>query len=410
MLVVLNNMSGTVFHITKVEADVGTAQVKPLKDRNGYEVHLTLPPILPTGILKSEIRVHTTHPKGFISNFKYPSLRDYPGDKQMKRTYILFGMTLLFSSFILTVNTWGAPYISFTSNRTGQTDIYIVDTNGKNLRNLTNHPAQDWGATWAPDGRSFAFASNRDGNSEIYIKTFNEAEARRLTNDPEDDFDPVWSAFSPAWSPDGNWIAFVSPRNVLYDIYKIDINGENLQRLTNQGHFTFDITWSPDGQSIAFGSIGRLYVMDADGKNLREIKNPGAPFPRVPAWSPDGKQIACVSANDGDGIYIMDTDGQNARRISPFGTWSFNPAWSPDGKWIAYDAYDAGVDPVGTPNAWEHIFIVSVEGGEPRQITQHPGQHESPAWVRESFFSVSPTVDTQTTLWGRLKQAKRMTQ
>ena len=327
----------------------------------------------------------------------------------MKRTYMLFGMTFLFSLFLLAVNTWGAPYISFNSDRTGQSDIYIIDTNGKNLRNLTNHPADDTGATWAPDGRSFAFASNRDGNSEIYIKKFNEAQVRRLTNHPEDDFDPVWSAFSPAWSPDGNWIAFVARRSELFDIYKIDINGKNLKRLTNQGNFYFDITWSPDGQSIAFHSIA-LYVMDADGKNLREIKNPGGPSPRFPAWSPDGKQIACVVANDGDGIYIMDTDGQNARRISPFGTWSYDPAWSPDGKWIAYEAYDAGANPLQNPNAVRHIFIVSVEGGEPRQITQHPGQHYSPAWVPESFFSVSPTVDTQTTLWGRLKQAERMTQ
>ena len=60
----------------------------------------------------------------------------------MKRTYMLFGMTFLFSFFLLTVNAWGAPYISFNSNRTGQTDIYIIDTNGKNLRNLTNHPAE----------------------------------------------------------------------------------------------------------------------------------------------------------------------------------------------------------------------------------------------------------------------------
>ena len=89
--------------------------------------------------------------------------------------------------FLLTVNAWGAPYISFDSNRTGQSDIYIIDTNGKNLRNLTNHPADDWSATWAPDGRSFAFASNRDGNSEIYIKTFNVAKVRRLTNHPEFD-------------------------------------------------------------------------------------------------------------------------------------------------------------------------------------------------------------------------------
>ena len=61
--VVLKNMSSTNFRISKIEADVGTAQVKPLKDGNGFEVHLTLPPILPTGILKSEVRVHTTHPK-----------------------------------------------------------------------------------------------------------------------------------------------------------------------------------------------------------------------------------------------------------------------------------------------------------------------------------------------------------
>ena len=71
----------------------------------------------------------------------------------MKRTYMLFGMTFLFSFILLTVNTWGAPYISFHSDRTGQSDIYIIDTNGKNLRNLTNHPAGDYsrnvGTRWA---------------------------------------------------------------------------------------------------------------------------------------------------------------------------------------------------------------------------------------------------------------------
>ena len=61
--VVLKNMSGTSFRIKKVETDIGTAQVKPLIDGEGYEVHLTLPPLLPTGILKSEVRVQTTHPK-----------------------------------------------------------------------------------------------------------------------------------------------------------------------------------------------------------------------------------------------------------------------------------------------------------------------------------------------------------
>ena len=334
----------------------------------------------------------------------------------MKRTYMSFEMTLLLSFFLLTVNTWGAQYISFESSRTGQSDIYIIDTNGKNLRNLTNHPAEDNFAAWAPDGRSFAFTSDRDGDSDIYIKKFNEAQARRLTHRPENDFDPVWTAYAPAWSPDGNWIAFVAQRTAAFDIYKIDINGENLQRLPNQG---VEPDWSPDGQSIAFGMLGSggIYVMDADGKNHRQIQIQElgvGPTPHSPAWSPDGKQFACAVLNegkDGQDIYILDTDGQNARRVSPLGTWTFNPAWSPDGKWIAYYAYEAGVEkPLENLNALLHIFIVSVEGGEPQQITQHTGYNYTPAWVIGSFFSVSPTVDTQTTLWGRLKQAERMTQ
>lgn len=349
----------------------------------------------------------------------------------MKRLYMFFGMTFLFSIFMLTVNAWGAPYISFYSTRTGQTDVYIIDTNGKNLRNLTNHPAGDYCTTWAPDGRSFAFMSERDGNPEIYIKKFNEAQALRLTNHPELDYGPTWS-------PDGNWIAFVSKRTGESNIYKIDINGKNLQRLTNQGNNSSP-AWSPDGQSIAFSSLGHgrfgIFVMDADGKHPRQIIKllPGGGLPYSPAWSPDGKQIACTvsfpifaanfAANvviddqddhdhpDGSGIYIMDTDGQNARRISPLGTLSYNPAWSPDGKWIAYDAYDAEIaNPLENLHVGKHIFIVSVEGGEPRQITQHPEQNACPAWVLGSSFSISPTVDTQTTLWGWLKQAEHITQ
>ena len=97
----------------------------------------------------------------------------------MKRTYMFFGMTFLFNFFLLTVNAWGAPYISFYSSRTGQSDIYIIDTNGKNLRNLTNHPGDDYCTTWSPDGHPFAFMSERDGNAEIYIKTFNVAQVQQ---------------------------------------------------------------------------------------------------------------------------------------------------------------------------------------------------------------------------------------
>ena len=114
-------------------------------------------------------------PQTLLFRFRCAGLdSDFPGDKKkMKRTDMLFGLTFLFSLILLAVNAWGAPYISFNSIRAGETGIYIgidmIDTNGKNLRNLTNHPTSDCCAAWAPDGRSFPFASNRDGKSEIYI-------------------------------------------------------------------------------------------------------------------------------------------------------------------------------------------------------------------------------------------------
>ena len=119
---------------------------------------------------------------------------------------ILFFLALLFKSSLLIMNVWGSGKVSFTSDRTGNLDIYIIDINGKNLVNLTNHPSDDSSPTWSPDGRAFAYVSNRDGNPEIYVMlSMNTKESRRLTNHQRG------SDVDPAWSPDGGqWIAFAS--------------------------------------------------------------------------------------------------------------------------------------------------------------------------------------------------------
>ena len=99
----------------------------------------------------------------------------------------------------------------------------------------------------------------------------------------------------------------------------------------------------------------------------------------------------------------MNAKGQNSRRVSPLETWSRNPAWSPDGRWIAYESELES--PWGNPNRDANIYLITPNGGgNPRQITKHEAMDYSPAWVPSGFLAVSPTANTQTTLWGKLKQ------
>ena len=238
----------------------------------------------------------------------------------MKRhlTYIMFETILLLAYFLLAANLYvyasDAPYIAFSSNRSGNYDIYIMDIKGENLQQLTDHPANEFSPAFSPDGHRMAYVSSRhDGYPEIYVMNLNTKVSHRLTHHPKHDRNP-------AWSPDGRWIAFDSNREGTHHIYKIEPDGENLQRLTHgERDRNYTAAWSPNGQSIAFvfyhapgegGSPG-IYIMDADGGNPRHLPNQ----PRsgsMPSWSPDGKQIAFSDMVLGGNreIYTLNVDGE----------------------------------------------------------------------------------------------------
>ena len=336
----------------------------------------------------------------------------------MKSKYIIviFGVAFVASSILFPMSIYAQEldvrYISFHYRQTGNHDIFIIDTQGERLQRLTHHPAEDFSATWAPDGRSFAYISTRDGNLEIYVMNLNTKVSHRLTNHPARDIDP-------AWSPDGKWIAFASDRKRNFqgytDLYKIDANGENLQRLTDEGKHNGAPAWSPDGKKIAFYSVRNqrndIYIMDANGRNLKRLLANQAHIRLTPSWAPDGKRIVYDSSDfldaAGSGIYVMDTDGRNNRRLTPPGTWSSSPVWSPDAEWIVYQSELE--NPWDNPNRDSDIYLIRPDGTDSHQLlTQLIGGEYSPAWVPPSgFFSVSPSVEKQTTLWGRLKQSVR---
>ena len=319
-----------------------------------------------------------------------------------KLIYTPLRTTVILVYFLLAVGFYAqasdATHIAFTSMRTGDNDIYIMEINGKNLQNLTNHLANDFSPAFSPDGQWMAYVSNRDRELGIYLMNLATKESFRLT-----ELQSV--SRKPDWSPDGESIVFISNRANRanqYDVYKMHVSSREVQQLTNEGD-NYNPTWSPDGQSVAFssrrdGGLISVYVMTADGRRQRKLTQGSNP-----TWSPDGKQIAYTLSIAGSGVYVVSAEGQNNRRLTRENAWSNNPAWSPDGQWIAYELEVE--NPWGNPNRDSNIYLINLAGGKPRRLTKHAARDRYPAWVPTSSFPVSPTAEKQTTLWGKLKKS-----
>ena len=185
-------------------------------------------------------------------------------------------------------------FLAYVSSEIGRTVIDIIDLRSKASRRLIDHRSLNHSPVWSPNGKWIGFVSDRTGDRQIYRINADGSNLKQLTK--------KWDNTNPAWSPDSQWIAFNSYRGPEHGagnflLYVMTTDGGRLRKLGKSA--LAGCTWSPNGKQIAYATksleneIRNILVIDIDGNNLRQLTRLGArEWASSPAWSPDGQWIA----------------------------------------------------------------------------------------------------------------------
>jgi TolB protein len=190
------------------------------------------------------------------------------------------------------------------------------------------------GAAFFPGDKDIVLTLTKEGNPDIYKMSADGSTTTPLTNGPNHALN-----VEPAVSPDGQKIAFSSDRSGRPMIWTMNIDGQQLKRLTWAGVYNSTPAWSPDGKTLAIAILDvnhfDIFTLNADGTGLKRLTDARKPNGKPannesPSWSPDGSHIVFVSdRTDNKQIYIINSDGTNERRITHDSYFWDRPKWSP---------------------------------------------------------------------------------
>lgn len=258
--------------------------------------------------------------------------------------------------------------ITFVSKKGSKSDIQIVNYDGSELKNVTNHLSIVMSPRWSTDGKLLAFTSFKDGHPSVYIRNVNSGMERKVAS-----FDGLNMCGS--FSPDSKKLLLTLSKDGNEEIYVLETDTLKLKRLTNNYSIDVSPVWSPNGNKIAFVSnragSPQIYTMDADGNNVKRISFEGK-YNTSPAWSPRGGYLAYEGLiNDKYQIFSVDEDGNHPLQLTSDSANNESPSWSPSGRQIVY---------ASRKSSKSKLCIINSNGVNPRILIENINKLAMPAW------------------------------
>jgi TolB protein len=272
---------------------------------------------------------------------------------------------------------WGATSlygtkIYFVSDRTGHKEVWSMDPDGSNQKQITSFKSISIMPAVSPDGSKIAFTSFARGNPAIFI--LSTETGRRLSF-----YNQVASLnATPDFTPDGKQILYASSASGYAQIYVANLDGSNLKRISSSRAIEVEPKVSPKtGNDIVFvsGRTGpqQIFRMNFDGTGVERLTN-GEGEASNPSWNPDGQHIAFSwtrgYATGNFNLFLMDVATRQFDQLTHSEGRNENPSWAPDGRHLVF---------MSTRSRSHQIYTMLADGTQVHQLTTS-GRNQTPVW------------------------------